>query len=37
MPENNVGALTTRLENETQQIHKLTGDTLGRQFQVKST
>ena len=34
MPVNNVGALTTRLETETQQIHKITGDMLGRQAQV---
>jgi ATP-binding cassette, subfamily B (MDR/TAP), member 1 len=31
MPKNNLGSLTTRLELETQQIHKLTGDMLGRQ------
>lgn len=33
MPENNLGALTSRLETETQQIHKISGDMLGRQCQ----
>eukprot|EP00624_Nannochloropsis_granulata_P003403 evm.model.NODE_27191_length_32237_cov_31.285324.8 len=33
MPENNLGALSSRLETETQQIHKISGDMLGRQCQ----
>lgn len=33
MPENSLGALTARLETETQQIHKISGDMLGRQCQ----
>ena len=33
MPANNLGSLTTRLENDTQQIHRLTGDMVGRQCQ----
>lgn len=33
LPENNIGALTARLETETQQIHKISGDMLGRQCQ----
>ena len=33
LPENNLGALTARLETETQQIHKISGDMLGRQCQ----
>jgi len=36
LPENNVGSLTTRLETETQMIHSLTGDMLGRQIKVGS-
>lgn len=33
MPENSLGALTARLETETQRIHKISGDMLGRQCQ----
>ena len=34
LPENNLGSLTSRLETETQMIHSLTGDMLGRQIKV---
>lgn len=32
-PENSLGSLCSRLETETQQIHKISGDMLGRQCQ----